>query len=271
MFKSLDSSDVALRTFKVFKNWSCDHTTTGSLGITIQDGIYDATYFTYGNPQNADGSYKKLIWSSINHLYYSSGSHVEDNPWYNYANFSQLKYVSRSLGTGIKVINIPHKKFGEQIKPNSVVIESGSGASYKKFIDDGSYNLFVSGNDSPREVIGNVFYDTGHILITSESYTASLATFDLSFQSTVEIREYEVVCTVLEGEYNYTSNLTAMLSGSGNNGFYMTPLVSSSMKPLITMIGLYNDNNELLMIGKLGRPYKREYDLDTTFVVRIDL
>jgi len=270
MFKSLDSSDVALRTFKVFKNWiGIDEETTGSFGITVQDGIYDPTYFTTGDSQNADGSYKKLVWSSINHLYYASGSHVEDNPWYNYANFSQLRYVSRSLDTGIKVINIPNKKIGEQIKPNSVEIIVYTPAA--TYIDDGNYNLYVSGTTAPRTIIGNVFYDTGQILITSESYTASLATFDLTFQSTVEIKEYEVVCTVLEGEYNYTANPTAMLSGSGVNGFYMTPLVSSSMKPLITMIGLYNDNNELLMIGKLGRPYKREYDLDTTFVVRIDL
>lgn len=267
MFKSLDSSDVALRTFKVFKTWGVDNTTISSYGITVQDGIRDNTYFTYGDTQNPDGSYKKLVWSSIKHLYYVSGSNQEYNARRNYVNSDILKYVSRSLDDRIRVINIPENKIGDGIKPTSVIIESGSGGSYKRFIDDGKCNLYIDGS-SPRTIIGNVFYNTGHIIITSESYSSSLDTFDLSFQSTLEIKELEVACTVLEGEFNYTANPTAC---SASSGFYMSPLVSSSMKPLITTIGLYDDNNDLVMVGKLGRPYKREYDLDTVFVIRMDL
>jgi len=269
MLKSLDSSDVALRTFKVYKNWGCDETNySSSFGLTIEDGIRDDTFFTYGDIQNEDGTYKKLVWSSIKHLYYTSGSRQEYNARRNYVDSDKLKYVSRSLDDRIRVINIPYKKIGDQIKPTSVVIIENS--SSKTIVDDGNYNLYISGS-SPREIIGNVFYDTGHIIISSQSYSSSLDNFDLSFQSTIKIKEYEVVCTVLEGEYNYTSNPTATMTGSGNYGFYMTPFVSSSLKPLITTIGLYNSDNELLMVGKLGRPYKREYDLDTTFVLRIDL
>lgn len=265
MFKSLDPSDVALRTFKVYKNWGCDQDNCSSFGITVVDGIRDDSYFTYGDVQNEDGTYKKLVWSSIKHLYYTSGSFQEYNARRNYVDSDKLKYVSRSLDDRIRVINIPRKKIGDQIKPKSVVIIEAS--SSKTIIDDGNYNLYISGS-SPREIIGNVFYDTGHIIISSESYSSSLDNFDLSFQSTIQIKEYEVVCTILEGEFNYTSNPTAV---SGNTSFYKNEFVSSSLKPLITTIGLYNSDNELLMVGKLGKPYKREYDLDTSFVLRIDI
>ena len=264
MFKSLDSSDVTLRTFKVFKNWGCDNTNaSSSFGIIVQDGVRDNTYFTYGDTQNLDGSYKKLVWSSIKHLYYLSGSNREYNYEYSYIDSDKIKYVSKSFSDGIRVINIPKKIYGDQLKPTSILIETNS----IFIIDDGNYNLYVSGT-SPREIIGNVFYDTGHIIITSQSLTSSLDVFDLSFQSTVEIKEFEAVCNVLEGEYNYTSNPTA---ASASSGFYIPAFVSSSIKPLITTIGLYNDANELLMVAKLGRPYKRDYDIDTSFVVRMDL
>lgn len=271
MFKSLDSTDVALRKFKVFKNWYCSSATTGSFGIVIQDGIKDNTYFTYGDDQNPDGSYKKLVWSSIKHMYYPTESFRKNDIYYNLINIEQIQYISRSLDNGIRVLNIPSKIIGEQIKANSVIIETGSDATYKKFVDDGKYNLYIYGSDTgsnPREIVGNVFYETGQIIITSQSYTSSLDVFQLSFQSTLEIKEYEISCTVLESEFNYSSNPTAR---SGNSTTYIPMFVSSSQKPLITTIGLYDDNNDLVMVGKLGRPYKREYDLDTTFVLRIDL
>jgi hypothetical protein len=263
VFKSLDPSDISLRTFKVFKNWSCDHTTTTSLGIVIQDGVKDNSLFQLGDSQNADGSYKKLIWASAKHCYYTTGSYIQYNALYNFVNPDKIYNISRSIDDGIRILNIPINTFGLEIKPNSILIETGS----TKIIDDGNYNLYVSGSD-PRTIIGNVFYQTGQLLITSQSYTSSLDVFDFSFQSTVEIKEYEVVCSVLEGEFNYTTNLSAYET----NSLDYIPIFSSSLyKPLITTIGLYNDNNELVMVGKLGRPFKREYDLDTTFVLRIDL
>lgn len=263
IFKSIDPSDVAIRKFRVYKSWGVDNSTISQYGITVQDGIKDNTPFSIGDFQNSDGTYKKLIWKSINHLYYKSGSIHIDNPAYNYVNSSTLKYVSRSIEDGIRVINIPSLIYGDQIKPNSVLIESNS----LKIVDDGNYNLYISGT-FPRNIVGNVFYDTGHIIITSQSYTSSLDYFDLSFKSTIEIKELEVVCTVLESEFNYTNNPTA---ASGSSGYYISEIASSSIKPFITTIGLYDDDGELLMIGKLSKPFKRNYDLDTTFVLKIDI
>lgn len=265
MFKSLDPSDIQIREFKVFKSWQCDNNSMSSIGITIDDGNKDTNNFSIGDATNPDGSYKKLIWYSIRHLYYQSGSTFDYNSLVNYTDFTKTAYVSRSISDGIRIINIPVNVYGDQIKPTSVLIYEYSSSKY--LVDDGNYNLYVSGT-IPREIIGNVFYDTGHIIISSQSYTSSLDTFDLSFKSTVPIREYEVVCTVLESEFNYTTNLSA---ASGTSGLYKGEFISSSIKPFITTIGLYDDDSDLLMIGKLGKPYRRDYDIDTSFVLRIDL
>jgi hypothetical protein len=40
---------------------------------------------------------------------------------------------------------------------------------------------------------------------------------------------------------------------------------------MITSVGLYNENNELLAVAKLARPVKKPTDLPITFKVSIDI
>ena len=55
------------------------------------------------------------------------------------------------------------------------------------------------------------------------------------------------------------------------NGSDLLPFVTGSdFRPYITSIGLYNDNGELLAIGKLGSPLKKRQDVDVTVDVRLD-
>jgi len=270
MFKPLGSNDVSIRKFKVYKNWAVDNTTTGSYGIYVQHGDSGSGVFnSHSDAQNVDGSYKRLVWSSIQHLYYPTRSLRE--PLHpraylrNFINIDKIDLITRNLnkGVGIGVLNIPVKIYGEEIKPGSVLLETGS----VKIQDDGNYNLYVSGS-SPTKVIGNVFYQHGHLVITSQSYTCSFNVFDLSFQSTHEIFEHEVFCEVMDSEYNYTTNPT---SYDRDNISYIPIFSASIAKPYITQVGLYSDNNELLVVGKLPRPYRQDEVLDTTFVLRFDL
>jgi hypothetical protein len=163
-------------------------------------------------------------------------------------------------------MNIPVKVYGEEIKPGTVLLETGS----LKIMDDGNYNLYVS-NSNPKQNIGNVFYQYGHLIImsSSQAFTShSFDNFDLSFQSTHEIFEHEVFCEALDSEYNYTTNPTSFDKDNIN---YIPIFSASIAKPYITQVGLYSDNNELLVVGKLPRPYRQDDVLDTTFVLRFDL
>ena len=45
---------------------------------------------------------------------------------------------------------------------------------------------------------------------------------------------------------------------------------SSYFKPYVTTIGLYNENNDLLVVGKLGQPIRMSDETDTTFIMRWD-
>jgi hypothetical protein len=68
------------------------------------------------------------------------------------------------------------------------------------------------------------------------------------------------------------------MTGS-NNSFTLTGSFDTTVKdfatgsffqPYVTAIGLYNDENELLMVAKLGKPIVLSSDTDMTFIVRYD-
>lgn len=272
MFKPLGHNDVSTRKFKVYKNWTVNQAATSSYGMFVQYGISGSGVFnSHSDAQNNDGSYKRLVWSSIQHLYYPTRSLALREPLHpraylrNFIDIDKIDLITRNLnkGVGIGVLNIPVKVYGEEIKPGTILLQTGS----VKIKDDGNYNLYVSGS-SPTKIIGNVFYQYGHIVITSQSYTCSFNVFDLSFQSTHEIYEKEVFCEVLDSEFNYSVNPTAYSTDDIN---YIPIFTSSMVQPYITQIGLYDDNNELLVVGKLPRPYRQDNVLDTTFVIRFDL
>ena len=44
----------------------------------------------------------------------------------------------------------------------------------------------------------------------------------------------------------------------------------SDFATYVTTIGLYNDNNELMAIGKTAKPIKNDKEMSLSFVVRFD-
>jgi len=153
-------------------------------------------------------------------------------------------------------------------------------------------NISESINGSPY--IGNIFYQNGfatithpkyhHILNTAGVGTASIGGTNfqsifqvgnrgintLQFQGTHLMYEHEYQCTVGEHEFNDTQNISAKKSKSNNTHKLADFTTSSLFKPHVTTVGLYDDNMELLVVGKLGQPVRMSDETDTTFVLRWD-
>jgi len=102
----------------------------------------------------------------------------------------------------------------------------------------------------------------GSILNTSSSVV-------VSFQNEHIIYENEVRCIVKESEFNLSYNPT-LVTGSYGGGSLRGFATSASFQPYTSTIGMYNDNNELLMVAKLGKPIMISPDTDMTFIVRYD-
>jgi hypothetical protein len=91
----------------------------------------------------------------------------------------------------------------------------------------------------------------------------------ISFQNEHIIYENEVRCIVKERDFNLSYNPT-LVTGSYENGVLRNFATCSEFQPYTTTIGLYNDNNDLLMVAKLGKPIALSSDTDMTFIVKYD-
>ena len=105
---------------------------------------------------------------------------------------------------------------------------------------------------------------------TEEERAAYFGVNKLQFQGSHLIYEHEYQCTIDEFEYNNTLNPTARKLTSLEDENIADFATGSLFRPYITTVGLYNENNELLVVGKLGQPIRTSDETDTTLIVRWD-
>jgi hypothetical protein len=97
----------------------------------------------------------------------------------------------------------------------------------------------------------------------------------MSFESALNIYETQYKCTMESDEFNYSLN-PSLLSGSevsiltSGSDTYVDFATGSEFTPFVTTVGLYNDNNDLLAIGKLSQPLPTSQTTDTTILINLD-
>ena len=199
-----------------------------------------------------------------------------------YFNYKQTdltfpRYFPTASNSIIGVISIPSRLFGNYIQPNSFLWKSSSFT----ITDDGEGNL-VSGSN----IYGNIFYYHGIAIITSGSPTnisnfVTSSAVTCSFSSSITIYEAQYKCTIRENEFNATLNPTAEISGSllsysgsyfyqPKGGISTNNTTGSYFSPYVSTIGLYDNNQNLLAIGKLAQPLPTSATTDITILINID-
>ena len=205
-----------------------------------------------------------------------------------YDNFLQStltpnRYFPTASNSDILVISISSKIYGEYIVPTSLNI---SFVNYGNFTDDGEGNLIYSG-----DIVGNVIYPQGMVIFTNEVLIG--ATFNdliddiqndnanCAFSSSMTIYETQYKCTIRESEFNATLNPSAQASGSlltinsssfsqRGDGTLANNVTGSYFSPYVTTVGLYDEAQNLLAIGKLAQPLPTSDTTDTTILINLD-
>lgn len=119
-------------------------------------------------------------------------------------------------------------------------------------------------------IVGNVFYNHG-MMVLSSPITPFIDVESVDARGTHTIWETEISCTVSPSEFNMTMNRTTTEYDPNYNQFVYRPFVTGSgFRPFVTMVGLYNDDLQLLAVGKLSQPIQLPTNTDTTFIVRFD-
>ena len=99
------------------------------------------------------------------------------------------------------------------------------------------------------------------------SHQAQVGPNKLTFRNEYRIFENEIICKISDNEFNVSHNPTLTTDTSGSLRAFAT---GSDFRAYVTTIGLYNEANELLMVGKLGQPIPMSDNTDTTFIIRYD-
>jgi hypothetical protein len=179
------------------------------------------------------------------------------------------RYFPTASDSTIGVLSIPQYMYGDFIQPESFEFITPSGS----YTDDGEGRL-VSGST----YIGNIIYEHGIVVLTGGERTRNywseeISTFvsnsniTCSFSSSYTIYETQYKCTIGESEFNYSQNPSVI---SGSNGTPWGFATSASFAPYVTTVGLYNDQRDLIAVGKLAQPTPISKTTDTTILINVD-
>jgi hypothetical protein len=300
-FKSFTTNDVVITPFNINKDFSFtgNNITGSNVGIDIYSGKNISPYST--DSSGFIFTRTELgVYNSIKQLYYTNyltSSLGDDVPlpqlipgvtpefdeqvgnlnaprFENYLQSSttQSRFFPTGSNAEISVVSIPVSLFGENIVPTTFKLTyTSSIPEYFDITDDGEGNL-ISGS----QIVGQIFYSHGNAVFTSGSLStlgtdisSTLENLKIDFLSSLTIYENQYKCVINENEFLFSQNPT-LLSGSLDDQYYDF-VTSSIFTPYITTVGLYNDSNELLLVGKLSSPIPISKQNDTTIIVNFDM
>ena len=113
----------------------------------------------------------------------------------------------------------------------------------------------------------NLYNNSSGQLVSNS--TGQITNIKLRWNSTLTLYENEFLCRIREDEYNFTMN-PSILKNAENSQLPKAFVYNDEFTPYITTIGLYNENAELLAIGKLAGPIKKRNNVDLNIIVRFD-
>jgi len=207
MLKRIPKSDISIRPFKAYKEWSFVSGSDINLMEAENTGLYNsANDVTLSNGVTYN---KHSLYGQLNSLFYAN----VDNPLYRVGTKSNQPAIvsgERVFNGKAKILAIPQSIFGEEIKKGSLTLTDS--AIPFTFTENGSGSL-ISGST----IVGDIFYDHGLVVYT---HTASIDTtlvgdWQLDFKSTETIYENEYLLIVNEDEFNISQNPSAVVKVGG--------------------------------------------------------
>jgi hypothetical protein len=162
MLKRIPKSDISIRPFKAYKEWSFDES---SNDISLFEANISSSELSNGIPKNS-------LYGQLRAQFYNGH---EDNPFLRFGAKSNIYTTNqvakeRYLGNDVKVISIPQIYVGEGIKKGSVSLIDGIATIQ----DDSNGNLVLLGNDTITFNEFNVNGDFYTFELGGSSYTVRI-------------------------------------------------------------------------------------------------
>ena len=258
-FKKLNKADITTTQYAANKQWVLSYTCPSISNDYFN--IYKGTYITGTfSPNNSitdpitNGQYERLIYDSINHLFYQKYSGSLDtgslmfnvdtyqsasqqrptNSYFDYnINPNLVKNFPTGAGAGIRVLSINQDIYGSKILPHSFNLSSSA-----YYITDDGYGNIYSGSIH----VGNVFYAHGLAVITNPDYQLMFPLPPVAVNDTATF--YTTESKVINILANDISRSCALDTGSvilyGSNSSSYTINANGTITLNTTTIGTYD-------------------------------
>ena len=211
MLKRIPKSDISIRPFKAYKEWSFNESSTGSISLLEAVlGQYDSSGSNIITTGNLSGSSfnKHSVYGQLRAQFYNGN---EDNPFtrtghknnqYDNADASKDRFLSGSA----KVISIPQIYVGEGIKKGSVLLVEGN----TEYTDDSYGNIIDTSGDTITII--SVDIQNNQIIFTDLLSTPYTASFD---DGTGDFDIQNGTFNLIYNGTNYDSNIISFDIESG--------------------------------------------------------
>ena len=288
-FLKLNKQDAYITSYTAHKTWVVAKDNLVDYGVNVYTALTSSGHlFVNQLTGTTDNQYAELVYRNLQHLYYSrftSGTAITSS-YFTYDQTTLYESASRQLYSTAALISIPKEVYGHAIKPGSFSMAAGiRGSRYvsSSFVSGGyivetdsdGFNIYDDGEGILRDAdknsmkVGDIIYTHGHAIITDETTVGELAgDFTVAWKASHTVYTHHYRCKVNESQLNYSQNPSIK---SGSNGYVYDYATGSYFQPYVTTVGLYNDSNELIGIGKLGQPIPKSKYTDMTFVVNFDI
>lgn len=267
MLKPIPKSDISIRPFKTYKDWSF---TNASNEIDVLSAQYTSSYASSPTTSDTNLSFNKLsLYGQLRAQFYNGN---EDNPFLrigrktsNYATNNLEK--ERLLSDSAKIISIPQKYTGEGIKPGTFILNDNGDIftddSYGNIVGSATFNgILVSLLDNETNEFN--FLDTAGTAysasINSLDLNAGTISFDLdatTYNETVISFDNNTGVMMLDDASFLPANLPATRVG---NIFYDKGLIVITNTPAIRLLSTWSiaykstvtiyENEYLLVVGE---------------------
>ncbi len=205
MLKRIPKSDISIRPFKAYKNWTFDESSTKIDLLEAED--YSSFDLSDESVSNNLEFKKHSLFGQLRAQFYNG---EENNPFLRFGSKSNVyltgRYGERFLSGSAKVISIPQTYIGEGIKKGTFTLND-NGSTY---VDDSFGNLIGSAGDNvlvTRIDIENLIFNLEGASGTSYSASIQTAIGDFDIEGETLNLTYDGV--------NYDMTIVSFDSNSG--------------------------------------------------------
>lgn len=211
------------------------------------------------------GGTNSVLWHAVNRLY----------DYYSLENSSYSLTYLGTKATTVKVISIPEIYYDQKLLTGSFTGSDNDSAGAGRLIYDNGRGGLFSGSVSGT-LVGNIFYNEGIAVITKTGLTDFGTAGATNFRWRVFLKGVHEIpvkifkCLAPASQLNATTNptfYTVPASGTNKN---LREVVSSSLSPYVTKIGLYDDLFNLVAVANLTQPVKKDEKNSILFKIRLD-